>query len=157
MIIIGYPGIGKSTLATSSDLIEGYKGVIDLESSCFHNKHINARDDFWYVPYCQVAADLSRQGYMVLVSSHENVCRELAKYTVYIKVCYPDLSLKEEWIKKLRCRYLESQVEKDRRAYERAVDYYEEDIKSFTKYGFDKIVIDSMEYKLVDILSVQED
>lgn len=68
MIITGYQGIGKSTLASKSDKI------INLESTCFWkyeedvylNKTGNkSRPDDWYVYYCQVAQDLSRQGYTV--------------------------------------------------------------------------------------------
>lgn len=46
MIIIGYPGIGKSTLGGQND-------VIDLDSSNFWNN--GKRPDDWYVYYCKVA------------------------------------------------------------------------------------------------------
>lgn len=62
MIIIGYPGIGKSTLAGKDHKF------IDLESSNF--KIEDERSEDWYKVYCKVAEDLSRQGYIVFVSSH---------------------------------------------------------------------------------------
>ena len=66
MIITGYQGIGKSTLARKD------KNIIDLESSSFwkYDKSCNSktRCEDWYVYYCQVAMDLSRQGYTVFVS-----------------------------------------------------------------------------------------
>lgn len=69
MIITGYQGIGKSTLAKTNDKI------IDLESSCFwkydlydfEKKGEKTRPDDWYVYYCQMAQYLSKQGYIVLV------------------------------------------------------------------------------------------
>ena len=91
MIIIGYPGIGKSTLA-------GQNNYIDLESSNFWNK--GKRPDDWYIYYCNIALDLSRQGYVVFVSSHEAV-RNRLKYAITDEriICiYPSLELKDEWI-----------------------------------------------------------
>ena len=68
MIIVGYQGIGKSSLA-------GVGNCIDLESSNFW---INGkRDPEWYKPYCKIADHLSKQGYTVFTSSHEVVRREL--------------------------------------------------------------------------------
>ena len=65
MIVIGYQGIGKSTLA-NKDL-----RFIDLESGNFWVD--GKRADDWYKPYCQIAEHLSRQGYIVFTSSHEVV------------------------------------------------------------------------------------
>lgn len=62
MIITGYQGIGKSTLARKADKI------IDLESTSFwkyerdeYGKKTDkkTRHDDWYVYYCQVAEHLS--------------------------------------------------------------------------------------------------
>ena len=63
MIIIGFPGIGKSTVSKTNDK------YIDLESSCF-DKDANK---LWYKDYCKTAIDLSNQGYVVFVSSHDKV------------------------------------------------------------------------------------
>ena len=59
MIVIGYQGVGKSTLAGKD-----YR-FIDLESGCFWVDGPNGervRADDWYKAYCQVAVDLSDQG-----------------------------------------------------------------------------------------------
>ena len=75
MIIIGYQGVGKSTLANKDDKF------IDLESGSFwiNNTDNNSkyRYDNWYEMYCNVAEHLSQQGYIVVVASHEVVRNRL--------------------------------------------------------------------------------
>ena len=64
MIVIGYQGIGKSTISHAS------KGnFIDLESGNFWVD--GKRDPEWFKPYCQIALHLHKQGYVVFTSSHE--------------------------------------------------------------------------------------
>lgn len=102
MIVIGYQGIGKSTLSLCLNDI----GIpfIDLESGCFWNDGVRADD--WYKSYVNIALDLARQGYNVFVSSHKQVREELLKsFRNDIYVCYPSKNLKQEWIMKLRDRY----------------------------------------------------
>ena len=70
MIIIGYQGIGKSTLANCN------LNYVDLESSNFYID--GKRADDWYKPYCKIAEHLSQQGYYVFVSSHKVVRDELS-------------------------------------------------------------------------------
>ena len=65
MIVIGYQGIGKSTLAQKQ-----FK-YIDLESSALRRDGVRWHN--WYEPYCLVAEWLSKQGYIVFVSSHKEV------------------------------------------------------------------------------------
>lgn len=48
MIVVGYPGIGKSTLCQHRE------NCIDLESSCFDKSNKN-----WYKDYCNVAVDFT--------------------------------------------------------------------------------------------------
>ena len=76
MIIIGYQGIGKSTLSARN------LKYVDLESSNFwfddpetkqRVRHFN-----WYEMYCNVAEYLSRQGYVVFVSSKTS-CKSAAQ------------------------------------------------------------------------------
>jgi hypothetical protein len=164
MIIIGYPCVGKSTLAENCEIISGYKGVIDLESSCFHEEgrmdplyEKNHRNPDWHVSYCKTALDLSRQGYAVFVSSHGQVCQFLTGSVVDIKIVHPALSLKEEWLKRLRNRYRETGLDKDYRAYERAMNNYENDIKALMNYGFDRIEINSMDYDLCALLDAAKE
>ena len=166
MIITGYQGIGKSTLASKNDKI------IDLESSCFWKYEEDAwlnktgkksRPDDWYVYYCQVAKDLSKQGYTVFVSCHPQVRDYLSVHNEE-KFCaiFPDKSLKEDWLKKLKNRYDESKSEKDLRAYEHAVKSYDSDISKLwyecqynVEYYHNAMIINDINYdlqKLVDLL-----
>lgn len=41
---------------------------------------------------------------------------------------YPSLEIKDEWIKRLHSRYLNTKLEKDCRAWQRAVSHYDEDV-----------------------------
>ena len=69
MIIVGYPGIGKTTIAK-----DDYR-FIDLDSgdTLIHGKHFRKKG--WEEAYCKVALLLSRQGYFVFVFSNESVLR----------------------------------------------------------------------------------
>ena len=149
MIIIGYQGIGKSTLA-------GKNGCIDLESGNFwfydEETKQKMRHSNWYIPYCQIANHLSEQGYTVFVSSHEVVRNELKKSDQRVIVVCPDLHLKDEWIKKLEDRYEYTGLEKDFKAFKNAFDRYEENIKELLYSGFDTYAIDSMDYVLSKII-----
>ena len=144
MIIIGFPGIGKSTLACNN-----YK-FVDLESSYF--KTPDVRNDDWVIHYCQCAVYLSLHRLIVFVSSHKAVRDYLAKmYTNEQIVCiFPSERIKEQWIKKLGDRYMESGLDKDYRAFIRARDYYDYDIRDL--YSDDGIpykwVITDINYNL---------
>ena len=97
MIIIGYPGIGKSTLAGRDHK------YIDLDSSNF--KINGEKSEDWYKVYCKVAEDLSRQGYIVFVSSHSVVREALKGSEEAVAVAYPVGALEKQWITKLGDRY----------------------------------------------------
>lgn len=139
MIIIGYQGIGKSTLA-------GKGKFIDLESGNFWVD--GKRSDDWYIPYCNIAEHLSRQGFVVFTSSHEVVRKQLENSKEKVYVAYPSLNLKYDWIKKLEARYEDSRLEKDYKALMNAINCYEENIKSLMNSGFDTIEINDTSYVL---------
>ena len=146
MIIIGYQGIGKSTLASKDN------NFIDLESSNFF--HNGIRPDNWYVYYCNIAAHLSKQGFNVFVSSHEVVRNRLRKdFKDTPTICvYPCLRLKNEWIKKLEDRYMNHKSEKNYKAWMNAVDRYAENINELKDSGFPVIEITSMIYDLDELI-----
>lgn len=155
MIIIGYPGIGKSLLSTS---VTGY---IDLESSNFWRLEDDnkVRDKNWYIAYCNIAVDLSEQGYKVFVCSNgvvQNRLKEMKKnkdFKENIICCTPTLELKDKWIEKLKNRYNNSKSDKDYSAYVRAVVHYKEDVNGIINCGFPTVQIKNMDYSLEKVLS----
>lgn len=142
MIIIGYQGIGKSTLAGKDNKF------IDLESGNFWVNRERAEN--WYIPYCQIAEHLSKQGYIVFTSSHQSV-RDWFKYngTQITATCFPSLELKDKWIEKLEKRYNESHLEKDYKALMNAKDRYEQNIlELMNEEGFYQMKITDIPYSL---------
>ena len=149
MIIIGYQGIGKSTLANKDDKF------IDLESGSFWLTNTDGsryRYDNWYEMYCNVAEHLSQQGYIVFISSHEVVRNRLKQSKERVFTLYPDVSLKDQWIKKLAKRYNNSRLDKDYRALMNAIDRYEENIREIENSNFDNIVIHDINYDLKKLI-----
>lgn len=146
IIVIGYQGIGKSTLAKEGT------GYIDLESSNFW---INGkRYDDWYIPYCNIALHLAEQGHVVFTSSHDVVRNYLASKDTDIKiaVCYPSHDVKNAWIKKLEDRYNQTNLEKDYKAWKNAEDRYDENIDEIMNSGFYRIIITDVSYDLEHII-----
>ena len=133
MIIIGYPGIGKSE--ASKQFIE----VIDLESSFITKENGLLSFDGQFNGYCKLAEYLSKQGCVVCVSSHAVVQKLLLRSTEQIYICYPEEELKDFWIHRLRQRYIEDSTDKNYKALERVVEHFDEDIKAMKNSGFDKI------------------
>ena len=141
MIIIGYPGVGKSSICGSNN------STIDLESSMFHT---GDEPHGWESIYCRVAADLSKQGYKVCISSHATVIDEIKQHLkgdrVYI--VYPDPIIKQDWIDRLEKRYFESRtdvstphwiVEKNYRAWKHVEKYFDMDIFSLKHSGIENV------------------
>lgn len=152
MIVIGYQGIGKSTLAARN------LKYIDLESSNFWfddtETKQRVRHSNWHEMYCNVAEDLSRQGYVVFVSSHQPVRERLLKSEEYVVACVPLLILKDEWINKLKERYENSLLEKDYKAYMNAADRFTENVTEIMNSGFDVILITDADYNLQDLIEI---
>lgn len=147
MIIVGYQGIGKSTLA-ANDL-----KYIDLESSNFFIGDKRAED--WYIPYCNIAEHLSEQGYNVFVSSHAVVRQELKNRTLTTlrAIVCPDPELEDLWVEKLRLRYEQTLSNKDYKAYMNATDRYAENIKELmSESGFIIKLITKMDYNLREVI-----
>ena len=122
MIVIGYQGIGKSTLAKKN-----YR-YIDFESDSLRHED-GTREYNWYKSYCMMAEWLSKQGYIVFVSSHEKVRDYLNKHCKEpFCAIVPSLSLKDSWLKKLHNRYNNTKDMKDAKAYYRAIHWFTEDV-----------------------------
>lgn len=148
MIVVGYQGIGKSTLA-------GKHNCIDLESGNFWVNGERSSD--WYKAYCQIAIHLSEQGYTVFTSSHQVVREQLENCTEKVVVIFPSLDLKEEWIKKLYCRWSETKLDKDFKALANAQDRYNENIAELMCGNLATYEITSMDYSLEDIVNQLRD
>ena len=144
MIIIGYQGIGKSTLA-NKDI-----NYIDLESGNFWID--GKRHEDWYIPYCNIANHLSKQGKNVFISSHEVVRNELLKSNEKVVVVFPSINLKEQWLDKLELRYKDTHLDKDYKALMNAKDRYIENINELKNNNYIKIEIDNINYDLAKLL-----
>jgi len=145
MIIIGYPGIGKSTLARKDPR------YIDLCPEDFI--YNGSRPEHWYVYYCNIAERLSKQGYIVFVASHETVRRHLSAYSrEKLLAVYPSITLKNEWIAMLKKRYEVSRSNKDERAYQRAKKEYLNDISALSLSGIRHVEIWKMDYNLAELI-----
>ena len=113
MIIIGFPGIGKSSVTRAYNGDTNTTGYIDLESSNF------VKDDNWVKEYCDLAIDLELQGYKVFVSSHKKVREYLAeRQDVFpdIVEVFPSNELRTEWLNRLESRYMKCKTAKNERA-----------------------------------------
>lgn len=143
MIVIGYQGIGKSTLVKENN------SFIDFESSNF--KINGKRPEGWEQMYCEAAMDLSRQGHTVFMASHKCIRDYLSKCSDEVVIIIaPSLELKDQWLKKLRNRYKETGLEKDRLALLNAEDCFDENIKEIQSYAnvFPFFEITKMNYQL---------
>lgn len=104
--------------------------------------------------YCQVAEHLSRQGYVVFVSSHAAVvdflCRIHTSADEPVAIVYPSVELRDQWVEKLRQRFDESGLNKDYFAWLRAAWHYEEDIQALSQAPIvtHKLALTDMDYNL---------
>lgn len=152
MIIVGYPGIGKSTIANKNAL------CIDLESSMFNDEFGNKIKD-WYKYYCNVAIDLHNQGKTVFVSNHSDVYNQLSKYELAktdLAFIFPSLQLHDAWVDKLRDRYYEDSLKKNENAWLRASNCYKEDIENLINFvkqnNYKYWTVNHLDYNLDEII-----
>ena len=146
MIIIGYQGIGKSSVSGIEN------GCIDLESSNFWNDGKRSGD--WYIYYCNIAVDLSKQGFTVFTSSHKEVRDYLLKFTdeTMIVCVFPETYLETEWIARLQDRYNNDPSEKNYKALMNAKDRFVDNVNEMQASGHLYYGIEYMDYDLHDIV-----
>ena len=158
MIVIGYQGIGKSTLAKNGN------GWIDLESSNFYVD--GKRSEDWFRIYGNIAFDISKQGYNVMTPTHAVLRQYLGEglrniwKTFYLSecvcACYPCHDLKDRGIERLEHRYHYDMSEKNYRALMNAKDRFDDNIDEIEsdckKYDFVPVVIRDMNYNLKDLI-----
>lgn len=89
MIICGFAGIGKSTLAKEVG------GVIDLESTPFKND---------WNKYIDVAKHMDEQGYTVLLSCHKELREQLQEQCIPYVCVLPNNELKGEYMERYENR-----------------------------------------------------
>lgn len=145
-IIVGFPGVGKSSLKEM--------GWIDLRSDCFWigDEDKKIRPEGWYESFCNVAIDLSNQGYDVLVPSHEAIRRYLKFHNQAYTVIYPDPCLKEKWTEKLKDRYEINPNRETLSAYEAVRDHWDDFMKDLSEEE-SSLVIKDMDYSLRDLIT----
>ena len=153
MIVIGYQGIGKSTIAQETDISHGF---IDLESSLFKNE-VGFRCPDWNEVYCKIAESLSKQGYTVFVSSHKIVQDCLKDSEEPVLAIYPSIDIREDWINKLFSRYKSNKTRKNETAWLDAEANYEKEIHILQESPFAKYEIKSMDYRLIDIINHEKE
>ena len=160
MIIIGYPGIGKTTFCETyfpsmDDRFNGKEinGYIDLESSWISKSIVH-----WEETYCRIAIGLSKQGFVVFVSAHENVQNILEKSDEEVVVAiYPGLELKEQWIERLQKRYDADPTGKNELALLTVKANYDRHIKKLMNRKFYKYELSNMDYSLFKIITHEKD
>ena len=146
MIVIGYPGIGKTSYVIRNVC------AIDLESSCLQ------KESNWAVSYCNVAIDLANQGFDVFVSSHDAVRKALiASGYDELFAIYPSIDMEKQWVTRLYNRYWATGLDKDLRSFERVETYYDADIAALDQdvlrmRGWYEIK--DLNYKLEDVVSL---
>ena len=146
MIIIGYPGIGKTSISRNGN------GYIDLESSSFWIDGIRYND--WHIPYCNIARNLSEQGYSVFVSSHEVVRKWLRNSHLRKIIVFPALEIRDAWIGRLEKRFDETGSDKDYMALKNAKESYDTNIRELLwEKDFEKIIIRELPYDLEELLN----
>ena len=96
MIICGYLTIGKTTLAKNN------LKIIDLDSKPF--SELKLTNSKWYEIYGNIALDLERQGYIVLVSANTKVIKYLKNKASDLLVVIYSKNLKEYALKKAKER-----------------------------------------------------
>lgn len=158
MIIIGYPGVGKTEAAKKFPAV-----AIDLESSeCIYKPEKEKEKEYsydttmtitssitstshdYYVSedvkkfntYCKIAEYLSKNNKIVLVSSHKEIQDYFCKSKEPVYVCYPTKDIKKEWIQFLRNRYINDDSDENYKAYMRVANHFDEDIDYMSTRGF---------------------
>lgn len=86
MIICGFPGVGKTTMAKFSNWV-------DLESTPFERN--------WLL-YAEVAKHMSDSGYTVMVSTHAEMLEALEQIEARYTVVIPSITDKDTYL----CRYV---------------------------------------------------
>lgn len=160
LIVCGYPGVGKSSIA-------GWNKCIDLESSWFsYDKEGNRiwPDEEWVGNYCSFAIDLAVQGYTVLLSTHQAVINQLREWKwlldrdrVRAVIFVPRSDMKKAWVERLVNRYIESDTDEDLRAFIGGIQYWDSKMLTIRHSDFPVYCPDSIDYDFRNyVLKIRE-
>lgn len=130
-VFCGYPGVGKSSIAGQYVFCkdDGYDHpIIDLETSNMRG-YCGSRPENWVVIYCNYVEDLVNQGYYVMTSTHKDVRKELEYRGIEYVNVFPSLNIKQWWLDRLQQRWIDEPSDKNKAAYDRAMEWYEHDIE----------------------------
>lgn len=148
MIVIGYQGIGKTSLCSK------HENYIDLESGLMKDPmNENKRWDNWAEIYCNIALSLSGQGYTVFVSSHKAVQDKLKDSLDSVIAIFPSKKIKNEWIDKLQNRWQETSLKKDEIAWLDAKEHFDDEIDILSQTPFVRCEIGIISYDLDEIVT----
>ena len=152
-VIMGYQGIGKTTVANDIDI------VIDFESSLMKYPD-GTRPEKWEKIYCRQAIELAKNNKIVFISSHECVQKELSNYHAYedskvwVGAIAPWYSLRQKWLDNLEARYRDTGMSKDHYALINAERGFEQQIRTLSSNpSFTTIFLYNTSYDLSNILS----
>lgn len=156
LIICGYPGVGKSSIA-------GWNNCIDLESSCFSKRDDAGTKNDWINDYCILAINLANQGFTVFTSTHSEVIQRLVLYkgfgSVRIVIFAPKPEMRDEWAERLlkRCLNDEPQNSQDNNKNYRALSricMWHSDMKELMEYNLPIYSPKSIDYDLRDYVKL---
>lgn len=133
MIFPGYVAIGKTFVASKDN------NFIDLDSYYFKNCNQNYP---WYKTYCDLAIKLSEAGYNVFTACHDEVLKHLSLNYDKVVAIYPSIELKEYWMERTLRRYNKTGKDKDKKAYERVCNYFDNDVANSHTHGIKVIFLD---------------
>ena len=160
LIICGYPGVGKSSIA-------GWNNCIDLESSWFSNDKDGNRiypDEDWVWDYCTLAINLASQGYTILLSTHQAVINQLRDWKwlldrekVKVVIFVPRSDMKKAWVLRLVNRFLDSDLDIDLRAFVGGIQYWDTKMLTIKHADFPVYCPNSINYDFRDyVLKIRE-
>lgn len=157
-IYCGYPCVGKSSITGISIFNKEDKcmhTMVDMETSLMRDCY-GDRPDNWVDIYVNYVNDLTEQGINVMCSTHNAVRSELESRGLdYINV-FPSLNIKDWWLDRMQDRWEKCPSDKNKAAYDRAMGYYEEDIKDLMQHNKYISIGIERKYDLKDLIEEYE-
>lgn len=130
-VYCGYPGIGKTSIGGQwiFSKEDGYDHpIVDMETSLMRS-YTGERPKNWVVIYCNYVEDLINQGVNVMCSTHGDVRKELDNRGIEYVNVFPSLNIKQYWLDRLQQRWKDDPSDKNKAAYDRAMEWYDHDIE----------------------------